>query len=105
MYFEPDEEYGTSLMVQWVNIYLPMQRPQVQSLVQEDPTCHGATKPVHHSPCAAATEACMPRHMLHSKKKPLQGEARALQLERRPCSLQLDKTHVQQRRPSVTRNK
>ena len=39
------------------------------------------------------------------KKKPLQGEAHALQLERRPCSLQLDKTHVQQWRPSVTRNK
>ena len=31
---------------QWLQILLPMQGSQVQSLVQEDPTCRGATKPV-----------------------------------------------------------
>ena len=37
----------TSLVVQWLRIYLPMQETQVQSLIWEDPTCHGATKSVH----------------------------------------------------------
>ena len=40
---------GTSLVAQWLRIRLPMQGTQVRSLVQEDPTCRGATKPVHHN--------------------------------------------------------
>ena len=40
---------GTSLVVQWLGIWLPMQETRVRSLVQEDLTCHGATKPVHHN--------------------------------------------------------
>ena len=40
---------GTSLMVQWLRIHLPMQGTQVRALVQEDPTCRGATKPVRHN--------------------------------------------------------
>ena len=38
-----------SLVVQWIRICLPMRRIQVQSLVQEDPTCRGAPKPVRHN--------------------------------------------------------
>ena len=38
----------TSLMVQWIKIWLQMQATWVWSLVWEDPTCHGAAKPVHH---------------------------------------------------------
>ena len=38
---------ATSLMVQWLRIHLPMQGTQVQSQVQEDPTGHGAAKPIH----------------------------------------------------------
>ena len=38
-----------SLVAQWIRICLPMQGTQVHSLVQEDPTCHGATKPVCHN--------------------------------------------------------
>ena len=38
---------GTSLVVQWLRIHLPMQGTRVRALVQEDPTCHGATNPVH----------------------------------------------------------
>ena len=38
-----------SLVVQWLRIHLPMHGTQVQSLVQEDPTCCGATKPVLHN--------------------------------------------------------
>ena len=39
----------TSLVAQWIRIYPPMQGTWVQSLVQEDSTCHRATKPVHHN--------------------------------------------------------
>ena len=38
---------GTSLRIQWIRIRLPMQRTQIRSLVWEDFTCCGATKPVH----------------------------------------------------------
>ena len=40
--------YWTSLVAQWLRIRLPMQGTLVRVLVQEDPTCHGATKPVRH---------------------------------------------------------
>ena len=40
---------GTSLVAQWIRIRLPMQGTWVQALVREDPTCRGATKPVHHN--------------------------------------------------------
>ena len=39
----------TSLVAQWIRIYLPMQGTWVQSLISEDPTCLGATKPVCHN--------------------------------------------------------
>ena len=38
----------TSLVVQRLRVHLPMQGTQVGSLVLEDPTCLGATKPVCH---------------------------------------------------------
>ena len=37
------------LVVQWLRIHLPMQGTRVRALVQEDPTCCRATKPVHHN--------------------------------------------------------
>ena len=40
---------GTSLAAQWLRICLPMQGTRVKPLVQEDPTCRGATKPVDHN--------------------------------------------------------
>ena len=43
------QEKWASLVAQWLRICLLMQGTRVQSLVQEDPTCHGATKPVHHN--------------------------------------------------------
>ena len=41
--------FGTSLVAQWLRIHLLMQGTGVLSLVREDPTCHGATKPVRHN--------------------------------------------------------
>ena len=40
---------GTSLVAQRLRICLPMQGTRVRSLVRVDPTCRGATKPVHHN--------------------------------------------------------
>ena len=38
-----------SLVAQWLRICLPMQGTRVRALVREDPTCRGATKPLHHN--------------------------------------------------------
>ena len=40
---------GASLVAQWLRICMPMQGTRVRALVWEDPTCRGATKPVHHN--------------------------------------------------------
>ena len=40
---------GASLVAQWLGIRLLMQGTRVRALVQEDPTCRGATKPVCHN--------------------------------------------------------
>ena len=40
---------GTSLVARWLRIRLPVQETRVRALVWEDPTCRGATKPVHHN--------------------------------------------------------
>ena len=51
------KEIWTSLVAQWLRIRLPMQGTQVRTLVQEDPTCRGATKPVHHNCWACALDS------------------------------------------------
>ena len=38
-----------SLVAPWLRLCLPMQGTRVRALIREDPTCHGATKPVHHN--------------------------------------------------------
>ena len=65
------------MVAQWLRICLPMQRIRVWSMAQEDPTCHGATNPVHHN-----YWACAPRARASQQEKPPQWEARASQ--RRP---------------------
>ena len=47
---------GTSLVVHWLRTHLPMQGTRVRFLVQEDPTWHRATKPMHHNYWACALE-------------------------------------------------
>ena len=80
-----------------------MQGTRVQALVREDPTCHGATKPVHHNYWACALEpvshnywAHAPRARAPQQEKPPQWGARAPQLE---------EAYMQQQRPSVAKNK
>ena len=43
------KEPGTSLVAQWLRIRLPMQGTRIRALVQEDPTFHGAIKPMRHN--------------------------------------------------------
>ena len=47
--FRYQKFFWVSLVVQWLRIRLPMQGTLVRSLVQEDPTCCGATRPMHHN--------------------------------------------------------
>ena len=44
-----NEKHRASLVAQWLRICLPMQGTRVRALVWEDPTCHGATRPVSHN--------------------------------------------------------
>ena len=88
---------------------MPMQETRVWPLVWEDPTCHRATKPVHHNYWACTLEpedrdywahvpqllncvcsrACAPQ-----QEKPPQRQALASQLESSPRSPQLEKAHT-----------
>ena len=80
---------GASLVAQWLRIRLPMQGTQVHSLVREDPTGCGATKPMCHnywSPSAAMRNLC------NATKSS-------------PRSLQLEKAGAQQRRPNAAKKK
>ena len=84
---------GASLVAQGLGVRLPMQGTRVWALVQEDPTCRRAIKPVHHnywacalesksqllSPRATTTEARAPRACAPQQEKPLQWEACAPQ--------------------------
>ena len=53
---------GTSLVVQWLRICLPMQMTWVRALVREDPTCCGATKPVSHNYWVHTPQLLKPVH-------------------------------------------
>ena len=44
-----EQKQRASLVAQWLRIRLPMQGTRVRAMVQEDPTCRGATKPVSHN--------------------------------------------------------
>ena len=46
---EKERKKEASLVAQWLGVCLPVQGTRVRALVWEDPTCHGATKPVCHN--------------------------------------------------------
>ena len=78
-------------MVQWLRVHLPVQGIWVQSLVLEDPTCHGTPKPAR---CNYG--APMPwRHPLQQEEPP-PGEALILQLGSSPHLLQIEKATARQ---------
>ena len=55
---DKDKDNGASLVTQWLRVCLLMQGTRVRALVWEDPTCHGATRPVSHNCWACASGAC-----------------------------------------------
>ena len=58
-------------MAQWLRIRLPMQGTQVHALVQEDPTCRGATKPLRHNYWAHVPQLLKPASLepvFHNKR-------------------------------------
>ena len=111
----------TSLVAQWLRICLPMQGTQVRALVWEDPTCHGATKPVRHNywACALEPEATTTEptchnywaHVLQLLKpvclEPVLRNKRSPRTATKssPCSPKLEKARAQQRRPNAAKNK
>ena len=54
-----------SLVAQWLRIRLPMQGTRVRALVREDPTYHGATKPVRHNYWGCALEPTSHNYWVH----------------------------------------
>ena len=57
--------HRASLVVQWLRIHLPTQGTRVWALIREDPTCHGATKPVRHNYWAWALEPVSHNYWAH----------------------------------------
>ena len=108
-----------------VKYLLPMQGTQVRALVQEDPTCCGATKPMRHnywawalkpvshnywvcvpqllSPCATTTEAHMPRARALQQREATAMRSPCTTTKSNPLSLQLEKGYAQQRRPNAAK--
>ena len=98
---------------------LPMQGTRVRALVREDPTCRGATKPVHRnywacalepvscnywSPRATTTEARAPRARAPQREAPAMRSPRAA-TKSSPRSPQLEKARAQRRRPHAAEDK
>ena len=88
------------LVVLCLGIYLPMQGTWVPSLVREDPSSLDATRPMNHN-WARVLQPLKPAQHPLQQEKPPQWEACTPQLESSPCSLQLEKAHVQQWRPNT----
>ena len=78
----------TPLVFRWLRICLPTQGSWVQSLVQKDPTCLGAAKPVSHNYGTWALEPVLCNNGRRHSEKPEH------QLESSPCSPQLEKVHM-----------
>ena len=57
LYINSKWHLRASLVAQWLRIPLPMQGTRVPSLVRENPTCRGATKPMRHNYWACTLEA------------------------------------------------
>ena len=76
--------FWTSLVAHWKEIHLRRRVTRLQSLVQEDFTCHGATEPMRHNYWACAlqqekppqSEACTPKQRVCTPRSPQLEKAR-----------------------------
>ena len=90
----------TSLVAQWLRIRLPMQGTRVWALVREDPTCHGATKPVRHNYWACVLQLLKTAREATAMRSPHTARKSS------PRSPQLEKAWAQQQqRPNTAINK
>ena len=111
---------GTCLVAQGLRIRLPMQGTRVQTLVREDPTCRGATKPVRHNYWACALEPVSHNYWAHVPQllkpaclepvlcsKRSHGNVKPVHRNKKssPRSPQVEKARAQQRRPNAAKNK
>ena len=71
-------------MTQLLRIHLPVQETWVLSLIWENPTCHAASKPMHHNYRACALESGSCKCWAHMPQllKPAPPKACALQQEK-----------------------
>ena len=104
-YFMLKAYLGTFLVVQWLGVHLTMQVTSISSLVCEDPTCHGAAKPIHHNYWVHTLEplnhncwARIPRAWTPQQEKPPQWKACTWQ-QSSTRSPQLKKARAKKRRP------
>ena len=104
----------TSLVVQWLRIRLPTQGTWVRVLVREDPTWHGATKPMCRNYWACALQPTCHNYWAHvlQRLKPTHLEpvlrkrrGHCTTMKSSPCSPQLEKARAQQRRPNTAKKK
>ena len=76
-----------------------MQGIWVPSLVLEEPTCCGATKPLRHSYWAHTPRACALQREAPAVRSP------STEMKSGPSSLQLEKAHMQEWRPCTAINR
>ena len=62
---------GASLVVQWLRIRLPMQGTRVRALIQEDPTCRGATKPIRQNYWSLCSSTHEPQLLKPTRLEPM----------------------------------
>lgn len=81
---------GTSLVVWWIGIRLPIQETRIRSLVQKEPTCCRAAKPTHNywSLCAWSLCSETEKPPREARAPPPESSPRSLQLETSPLSNQ-----------------
>ena len=95
---------GASLVVQWLRIRLPMQKTWVRSLVREDPTCCGATKPTRHNYWACALEPGSHNYWSPWALEPVLSNRRS-HCNEKPMLTTSRKKPTQQQRPNPAKNK
>ena len=91
-------------MVQWLRIRLPVQGTQVQSLVWEDSTCLGATKPMCHDYWALALEPTWHNYWSLRALERMLCYKRSHRKEKSAHHNQ-KKAHLQQWTPSIAKTK
>ena len=89
------------LVVQWLRIHFAVQGTLVQSLVQEDPACCRATKPVCHDYRAHVLQLLQ---SVHDIEKPFYGAAQSVYILQTTWSAVLIPVHVEVKTTPVRRS-